>query len=66
MFSEAGFYKSFEELENIIKSKFSDTVVCVGNPLLRAVHSAMKVGILYSVKMSVAGRRTEASSSVNF
>ena len=40
---EKGSYEDVSELESIIKSKFSDTAVCVGNPALSGSYSAVEV-----------------------
>ena len=42
-FSERGFYNNIEELDVVIRSKFSGTAVCVGNPALRGGRLAVEV-----------------------
>ena len=42
-FSERGFYNNIEELDVVIRSKFSGTAVCVGNPALRGGGLAVEV-----------------------
>ena len=41
--SERGFYNNIEELDVVIRSKFSGTAVCVGNPALRGGRLAVEV-----------------------
>ena len=57
-FSERGFYNNIEELDVVIRSKFSGTAVCVGNPALRGGRLAVEVcgGILEDVSLTVMFR----------
>ena len=42
-FRDKGSYENVSELETIIKSKFIDTGVCIGNPALKGRRSTVEV-----------------------
>ena len=43
LLSERGHYSSTDDLSSLVESRFSETVVCVGNPDLREGASVIKV-----------------------
>ena len=49
---ERGFYSSMEDLREIIQSKFSNTVACVGNPRLKTEDGAVQIEQPFSMTVS--------------
>ena len=44
---ERGFYLGMEDLKDIIRSKFDNTVACVGNPRLKIEEGAVQVKSMF-------------------
>ena len=51
--SERGHYSSTDDLSSLVESRFSETVVCVGNPDLREGASVIKVRCSAIVRLEI-------------